>query len=102
MTLTNEPIGEGYYSLYDYAHAQQYLAPLAKNVSPAYLLKNMEDEKTAIKKNMPDTGSDKPNVCWVVLDCIRAKSMSCYGYEHDTTPFLRLLFDISTPDNFGK
>ncbi len=37
----------------------------------------------------PARGSDKPNLLWIVLDTVRSDHMSCYGYERDTTPFLK-------------
>ena len=30
----------------------------------------------------------KPNIILIVLDTVRSKNMSCYGYERKTTPFL--------------
>jgi arylsulfatase A-like enzyme len=38
----------------------------------------------------------KPNVLLIVLDCVRADRMSCYGYGKDTTPNLRSLAKEST------
>lgn len=29
-----------------------------------------------------------PNILWIVLDALRAESLSCYGYDRETSPFL--------------
>jgi arylsulfatase A-like enzyme len=41
----------------------------------------------------------KPNVILVILDTVRAKNMSCYGYHRDTTPFLN---ELSSQANLFK
>jgi arylsulfatase A-like enzyme len=29
---------------------------------------------------------DRPNIIWIVMDTVRADHLSCYGYDHTTTP----------------
>ncbi|MCP4609837.1 MAG: sulfatase [Planctomycetes bacterium] len=38
---------------------------------------------------LPDSPPSVPNVLLIVLDTVRAESMSLYGYEHLTTPYLK-------------
>jgi arylsulfatase A-like enzyme len=38
---------------------------------------------------LPPAPSNKPNILLIVLDTVRADHMSLYGYERDTTPWLR-------------
>jgi hypothetical protein len=38
--------------------------------------------------SLPPAGAAKPNVLLIVLDTVRAKSMSLYGYQRATTPNL--------------
>jgi hypothetical protein len=40
---------------------------------------------------LPDPPESTPNVLLIVLDTVRAQSMSLYGYERATTPFLNLV-----------
>jgi len=40
---------------------------------------------------LPDPPESAPNVLLIVLDTVRAQSMSLYGYERPTTPFLKSL-----------
>ncbi|MHC4558955.1 MAG: sulfatase [Planctomycetota bacterium] len=40
---------------------------------------------------LPDSPPSAPNVLLVVLDTVRAESMSLYGYERSTTPYLKNL-----------
>ena len=40
---------------------------------------------------LPDSPPSAPNVLLVVLDTVRAESMSLYGYERQTTPYLENL-----------
>lgn len=35
----------------------------------------------------PDSDIDRPNILLIVLDTVRAKNLSVYGYDRDTTPF---------------
>ncbi|MBM3238204.1 DUF229 domain-containing protein [Candidatus Poribacteria bacterium] len=37
------------------------------------------------KKTLADL-KDKPNILWIVMDAVRADSLSCYGYHRKTTP----------------
>jgi len=37
----------------------------------------------------------RPNIIWIVLDTVRAGNTTCYGYERNTTPFLKSLADES-------
>jgi len=39
--------------------------------------------------SLPDAPPSAPNVLLIVLDTVRAESMSLYGYERPTTPYLR-------------
>jgi arylsulfatase A-like enzyme len=41
--------------------------------------------------DLPDPPESAPNVLLIVLDTVRAQSMSLYGYERTTTPFLKSL-----------
>ena len=41
--------------------------------------------------DLPDPPESAPNVLLIVLDTVRAESMSLYGYERPTTPFLKSL-----------
>lgn len=34
---------------------------------------------------------DRPNVIWIVMDALRSDSLSCYGYERNTSPVLDAL-----------
>lgn len=43
----------------------------------------------AMLANRPAASADAPNVILLVLDTVRAESMSLYGYSRDTTPNLR-------------
>ena len=36
-----------------------------------------------------DRRSERPHVLWIVMDTVRADRLSVYGYEHDTTPFMK-------------
>ena len=38
--------------------------------------------------NLPQAGSDAPNVIVIVVDTLRADHLSAYGYERETSPFL--------------
>ena len=40
--------------------------------------------------------TDDPNVLLIVLDSVRARNCSLYGYERETTPFLRSFADRAT------
>jgi arylsulfatase A-like enzyme len=40
---------------------------------------------------MKTDGKRRPNILLIVLDCVRADHLSCYGYHHPTTPFLETL-----------
>ena len=31
---------------------------------------------------------DKPNIIFILVDSLRAESMSCYGYDRPTTPYI--------------
>ena len=37
---------------------------------------------------LPEAGSDTPNVIVIVVDTLRADHLSSYGYERDTSPFM--------------
>ncbi|MCP4609835.1 MAG: sulfatase [Planctomycetes bacterium] len=39
--------------------------------------------------SLPDSSSSAPNVLLIVWDTVRAESMSLYGYQRPTTPFLK-------------
>lgn len=36
----------------------------------------------------PSPSGAKPNILWIVLDALRARNLSCYGYERRTSPFI--------------
>lgn len=36
----------------------------------------------------PAPSGNKPSIIWIVLDALRAQSLSCYGYERQTSPFI--------------
>jgi arylsulfatase A-like enzyme len=40
---------------------------------------------------LPDAKAGAPNVLFIVLDTVRARSLSLHGYNRDTSPFLRRL-----------
>jgi len=46
--------------------------------------------------SVPRTPGSKPSILLIVLDTARADRFSCYGYERDTTPFLKLLSEDAT------
>jgi hypothetical protein len=48
-------------------------------------------QKNEIIASLPDPPESAPNVLLIVLDTVRAESMSLYGYERPTTPFLKEL-----------
>ncbi len=45
---------------------------------------------------VPAAGPDRPNILLVVLDTVRPYELSAYGFEHDTTPFLKTLAQRGT------
>jgi arylsulfatase A-like enzyme len=45
-------------------------------------------QKSRVISVLPDPPESAPNVLLIVLDTVRAESMSLYGYERPTTPFL--------------
>ncbi|MDT8303199.1 MAG: sulfatase [Sedimentisphaerales bacterium] len=53
------------------------------------------DERENIT-GLPDPPESAPNVLLIVLDTVRAQSMSLYGYERATTPFLSSLAEQGT------
>ncbi len=46
-------------------------------------------EYQAIKELPPTVSKQAPNVLFIVLDTVRAQSLSLYGYDRDTTPRLK-------------
>ena len=46
-------------------------------------------QEREIIADLPDPPESVPNVLLIVLDTVRAESMSLYGYERQTTPFLK-------------
>jgi len=48
-------------------------------------------QERRIITGLPDSPSSTANVLLVVLDTVRAESMSLYGYERQTTPYLKSL-----------
>lgn len=41
-------------------------------------------------------GSSRPNILWIVIDCLRADHLSCYGYDRPTSPVLDMLAGSGT------
>lgn len=47
-----------------------------------------QQEKSSSSQGVSGGSEERPNIIWICLDALRAKSMSCYGYERPTSPEL--------------
>lgn len=65
-----------------------WVATIVASLVVAVLLWPQWRERRAIRA-LPEASSRAPNVLLIVLDTVRAKSMSLYGYGRETTPNLR-------------
>lgn len=65
------------------------VAVAAPVVVGSILLAEMLRDPYASMDLRPGVRSERPSVIFVVLDTVRADHMSVYGYDRDTTPFLR-------------
>jgi arylsulfatase A-like enzyme len=68
-------------SLYDYTQVKEIMNKYG-NSSWARELGNVE-----YPKRIQDRG-EKPNICLIIMDTVRADHLSLYGYKVPTTPFL--------------
>jgi hypothetical protein len=46
-------------------------------------------QERGVVSALPDSPTSAPNVLLIVLDTVRSESMSLYGYERSTTPYLK-------------
>jgi len=76
---------KSYYTLFDHPFTKKYFNKITKK---SYEEKNMFNNITFFEKNLRQKLNDKMNICLVVLDCVRAKNLSCYDYDKKTSPFL--------------
>ncbi|MBD3264487.1 MAG: sulfatase-like hydrolase/transferase, partial [Candidatus Omnitrophica bacterium] len=77
-----EKISAGYYTMCDYRNASGYLSKAGLEDG---LLRDIENKEKIIKERFQNK---RPNICLVILDCVRAKNLSCYGYGRRTSPFI--------------
>jgi len=76
---------KSYYTLFDHPFTKKYFNSITKK---EYEEKNIFKDITLFENNLRQKLDSKLNVCLVVLDCVRAKNLSCYGYDKKTSPFL--------------
>jgi arylsulfatase A-like enzyme len=54
-----------------------------------------EGTKTVAESNNSTGKSDRPNILLIVMDTVRADHLSLYGYQPETTPFLKKMAEES-------